>query len=93
MPGSMDPRSANMSYVLVSSGVAILKCSGAALMSVPPWLSQATTGVCPSPFSTAITSAGPLYPRSSFFSHVGSSTPTDQHELQAVLERVLAQPS
>ena len=59
--------SVNMPYVLVSSEVAILKCSGAARIKVPAWLSHATIGALPCPFSTAMTFAGPRYPLSPFF--------------------------
>ena len=54
--------SCRMSYVRVSNEVAIRRCSGAALIRVPAWLSQATMGAPLWPFSTAITLAGPLYP-------------------------------
>ena len=56
------PESTKMSYVLVSSGVAILKCSGAVRMRVPTWLSHATMGAPLWPFSTAMIFAGPRYP-------------------------------
>ena len=44
-----------MSYVRVSGDVAIRKCSGAALIRVPAWLSHATMGAPLVPFSTTIT--------------------------------------
>ena len=61
------------SYTVVSNGVAIRRCSGAALIKVPAWLSQATMGASFWPFSTAITLAGPLYPCSDFFFRAGSN--------------------
>ena len=59
--GLSKPASVRTSKVRVSSGVAIRRCSGAALIRVPAWLSHATIGAPLCPFSTAIALAGPLY--------------------------------